>query len=257
MQNSTKSFLEVRGLSHFYRFKKKQNQALKEVSFTVEKNRVLGVVGESGSGKSTMLRILAGLEKKQQGEVWFKGAELKFWLKEQKRQFYQNVGLVLQQPQLSFDPRWPVAKSIAEPLVVHDIDDREERISRVNEIAEKVGLNREDIERLPAQLSGGQLQRAAIARAIILKPELLLLDEPTAALDVSVQAQILNLLKELQNTAQLTYVFVSHDIAALAYVADYLLVLKNGSVVEYGPVEKILSGAQEPYTRLLISSILQ
>ena len=249
--------LEAVNLSHSYKTKHGVVQALQTVSIHIKPAETLGIAGESGSGKSTLLRLLSGQETPQQGSVKFEGKEI--WPSSPKRRkaYFKKIGIVFQQPRLSFDPRWTIRQSLEEPLKIHGIGaSKKKRREMVFDTAHKVGIDPDLLEMPPDRLSGGQLQRAAIARAIIKKPKLVFLDEPTAALDVSVQAQILNLLKKLQEQEGLAYVFVSHDIAVLAFIAHRLMILKKGRIMEEGEAKRILFSPQDDYTKTLLSSVL-
>jgi len=228
-------------------------EVVKGVSFDVHTGETLGVAGESGAGKSTLLRLLTAREKPLSGQVWFDGRLLNK-IKDLKS-YYKKIGIVFQQPRLSFDPRWDLFRSLEEPLVLNHAGSAENRRKTVVETAAKVGLDKSLLDSRPQQLSGGQLQRAAIARAIMLKPALVFLDEPTAALDVSIQAQILNLLKDLQQRDGLTYIIVSHDISVLAWLAKRMIILKEGQVVEENDVDQILNKPQAEYTQTLLNAV--
>jgi len=253
-----KTLLEVKNISHSYKTKHGLLRVLDSVTFTVAEGETLGIAGESGSGKSTLLRILSAQEEPQKGTVRFD--DFRVWpsANESRKDFFRQIGIVFQQPQLSFDPRWTLYRSLEEPLLIHEKGlSADKRQQIVYETAQKSGLSENILQMKPDRLSGGQLQRAAIARAIILKPRLVFLDEPTAALDVSIQAQILNLLKELQQQENMAYVFVSHDIAVLAYIAHRLMILKRGRTVEAGEARTILNNPKTKYTQTLLASVLE
>ncbi len=254
MSDQNKPLLQAEALSQYYNSKQGLIRAVRSVSLELNAGETLGIAGESGSGKSTLLRLLSGLEKPHEGKVRFEGKIISGTPVRERRAYYRKIGIVFQQPQLSFDPRWTLYRSLEEPLRINQYGSAADREKLIRETAGKTGLDKELLTRYPSQLSGGQLQRAAIARAIILKPRLIFLDEPTAALDVSIQAQILNLLKELQQQEGLTYLFVSHDISVLAFLATRIMIIKNGTVVETGPTEKILNEAENDYTRTLLAA---
>ncbi len=255
-QKSASQLLRCENVARLYRVGKLTIQALKDVSFHVHPGETLGIVGESGSGKSTLMRLLLGLEQPDNGSIVFEDANIAEFSKQQLIEFRRKIGIVFQQPQLSFDPRWPVYKSIEEPLVIHHYGDKIARMHRVNELAEQVGLPANLLQQLPAQFSGGQLQRAAIARAIALKPKLILLDEPTSALDVSIQSQIINLLIELQDTEGLTYIFVTHDLTVIQHLANRLIIMREGNIVESGDAQAILANPGKAYTQDLFAATL-
>ncbi len=245
--------IKAEKLTQVYGRGRHEVKVIKSVSFDVYKGESLAVAGESGAGKSTLLRLLTAQEKPMSGQVWF-GDVLLNKMKNLKS-YYKKIGIVFQQPQLSFDPRWNLFRSLEEPLVLIDKVTSEKRREIVIETSERVGLTKSLLASRPDQLSGGQLQRAAIARAIMLKPELVFLDEPTAALDVSIQAQILNLLRDLQEHDGLTYIIVSHDISVLAWLAQRMIILKDGQIVEENKVGQILANPKADYTRTLLKAV--
>lgn len=250
------SLLSIQDVTRVYRLHGKKIWALKEISLEISPNQTLGIAGESGSGKSTLARLLMGLEKPDQGKILYKGNDLAGMNKKTLRAFRRHLGVVFQQPQLSFDPRWTLERSIEEPLRFIAKTKKERRSLLVREAAAQVGLSEELLTMFPQQLSGGQLQRAAIARALIMKPELLILDEPTSALDISIQAQILNVLRELKNKLQMTFIVISHDLPALSYLADQMVIMRNGKVVESGTKDETLRRPQQEYTKMLLASAL-
>ncbi len=247
--------LHVENVSHAYKVNGKHVLVLNNISFTLNAGEIIGIAGESGAGKSTLLRIAAGLEEPQSGMVKFFGEPIPFRKPRSLRQYYRRIGMVFQHPQDAFNPRWPLYRSIAEPLRVQKRRPMQIQ-QQVVELSAQVGLSRDLLRHYPHQLSGGQLQRAAIARALIANPEILFLDEPTAALDVSIQAQILNLLKQLHRQFRFGMVFVSHDLPVLRFIAHRLIVMKQGHIVEQGSTEAIIHQPISPYTRQLIESVL-
>ncbi|MFK0383462.1 dipeptide ABC transporter ATP-binding protein [Agrobacterium sp. NPDC090273] len=230
-------------------------RAVDGVSFSVARGTTHAIVGESGSGKTTTIRTIAGFQKPSGGDVQIAGIDIANLRSEALRQLRRKVQLVYQNPWASLDPRQTIRAIVEEPLLNFDKIPRDERDIRVRAIIEKVGLPADVLSRFPHALSGGQRQRVAIARALILEPEVVILDEAVSALDVTVQAQILNLLAELQRDLGLTYIFVSHDLAVVRQIADTVSVLHNGKQVDYGPVENVFSNPSSAYTRELIEAI--
>ena len=230
-------------------------QALSEVSLNVPRGQTHALVGESGSGKTTALRIALGLEHPTAGSVVLEDTEISGLSWGKQRPLRRQVQLVHQNPFASLDPKYTIKQSIIEPLVSFKIGDRKARTARARELLDQVALPTAYLDRLPTELSGGQRQRVAIARALALKPNLLLLDEPVSALDVSVQAQILDLLTELQRELGLTFLFVSHDLAVVSQISHTVSVMSKGRIVEEGPVAEVFKNPQSAYTRELIDAI--
>ncbi|BCL12335.1 ABC transporter ATP-binding protein [Micromonospora sagamiensis] len=230
-------------------------RAVDGVSFRVRRGRTLAIVGESGSGKSTTGRALLRLHEPTSGAVTFNGADLLAASDDELRRLRSEMQIVFQDTYASLDPRWTIHRALAEPLRLHtDLDDAAIR-ARIVEVMETVGLREEDIDRFPHEFSGGQRQRIGIARALILNPSLVVCDEPVSALDVSVQAQVLDLMKQLQRDLGLTYVFISHDLSVVEMMADEIVVMSQGRVVEQGSVEQIFRTPRHPYTRALLAAI--
>ena len=231
-------------------------RAVDDVSFSIPAGGTLGVVGESGSGKSTTAMIVAGLTRRTSGAVRIDGTDVGDLDRAGLRALRKDVQVVFQDPHSSLDPRMSVAQAIAEPLHVHRVGGRGQRRDRVAELLELVGLHADYADRHPHQLSGGQAQRVSIARALALEPRLLILDEPVSALDLSIQAQVLNLLRRLQRDLGLSYLFIGHDLAAVAYVSDLVAVMHRGRIVEQGAVAAVYENPREDYTRMLLDAIL-
>ncbi|MCW2521967.1 MAG: transporter related protein, partial [Frankiales bacterium] len=229
--------------------------ALSEVSIEVPRGQTHALVGESGSGKTTALRIALGLEQPTAGSVVFEETEISGLSWSKQRPLRRQVQLVHQNPFAALDPKFTIKQSIIEPLVSFKIGDRKSRTARAKELLDQVALPTAYLDRLPTELSGGQRQRVAIARALALQPSLLLLDEPVSALDVSVQAQILDLLTALQRELGLSYLFVSHDLAVVSEISHTVSVMSEGRIVEQGPVAEVFRNPQSSYTQELISAI--
>lgn len=224
--------------------------AVDSASFTLERGETLGIVGESGSGKSTLARLVMAFEKPDAGRVLFEGKDLGQLAHSELRRLRPRFQLVFQDPFGSLNPRRTVGWSIEEPLRATGEADRK----RVAHALEQVGLRPEDAEKYPHEFSGGQRQRVAIARAIVTRPSLLVADEAVSALDMSVQAQILNLLMDLQDELGLAMLFISHDLSVVGSICDDILVMEHGKTVEYGDAEKIMSAPNEAYTRSLLTA---
>ncbi|MCM2403994.1 ABC transporter ATP-binding protein [Rhizobium sp. S153] len=227
---------------------------LKGIDLDLYKGETLGLVGESGCGKSTLARVLAGLTPATGGSVHFEGRAIESLSTREWREMRKRVQLVFQDPFGSLNPRRRVSSIIGEPLRIHDICSGAARKRAVQELMERVGLNPEHYNRFPSEFSGGQRQRIGIARALALNPELVIFDEPVSALDVSIQAQVLNLMRELQQELKLTYLFISHDLAVVRHVCDRIAVMSKGRIVELADAETIYTNASDPYTRELIAA---
>ncbi|WP_353113361.1 ATP-binding cassette domain-containing protein [Microbacterium sp.] len=254
------TLLSVRGLVKEYRQHGSRRgdapfRAVDEVDFDLEEGTTLAIVGESGSGKSTTGRCALRLIEPTAGSVVYDGTELVGLGAEEMRRRRSEMQIVFQDTYASLDPRWTVGRLLAEPLELHERAGRREVRSRVGEMLETVGLDPAHAERYPHEFSGGQRQRIGIARALMLKPRLVVCDEPVSALDVSVQAQVLNLMKDLQEEFGLSYLFISHDIAVVEFMADDVIVMNHGRVVESGHCAEVLADPQDPYTRALLAAV--
>lgn len=229
-------------------------RALEGVSLDIERKRTLGVVGESGCGKTTLGRCILRLIEPTAGEVYFDGVDILKLPSGQLRERRRDMQIVFQNPYQSLDPRMSVLGIVGEPLHTHTSMNHAQVRDRVVELLEQVGLAADFLYRYPHEFSGGQMQRIAIARALALNPKFLVLDEPTAALDVSVQAQIMTLLMELQRDLELTYLFISHNLTLVHYVSDAIAVIYLGKVIEFGSADEIFESALHPYTEALLSA---
>lgn len=230
-------------------------RALDGVSFTLGKGETLGIVGESGCGKTTLGRTLIGLETHRAGEMRLHGVPLWPTARHQRRALRRQIQMVFQDPYSSLNPRLTVLDILTEGLVEHGVIARRDRTAEALRLLQEVGLDPSALNRYPHEFSGGQRQRISIARALSLKPDLLICDEAVSALDVSVRAQILNLLVHLRKTHELSYLFISHDLGVVRHIADQVLVMYLGKVVESGPVASVLDHPAHPYSRALISAI--
>jgi ABC-type oligopeptide transport system ATPase subunit len=230
-------------------------KAVDGVSLTIGAGETLGLVGESGSGKSTTGYCILQLLKPTKGSVRFMGKELTTMASGDLREMRREMQIVFQDPYSSLNPRMTVGNIVAEPLVVHGIGTRQSRQARVRDLLETVGFNPDFTNRYPHEFSGGQRQRIGIARALALNPRLIVCDEPVSALDVSIQAQILNLLKDLQRDLGLAYLFVAHDLAVVRAVSDRIAVMNKGVIVETGAAHEVYTNPQEDYTRALLAAV--
>ena len=253
----SKTLLEVKNLKQYFPvksgFKTIPLKAVDDVSFTINEGETLGLVGESGCGKTTVGRTLLHLYEPTDGEIIFDGEKV---TKKNINQMRKKMQMVFQDPYSSLDPRMTVEDIIGEPLDVHKLySNRKERREKVLELMNYVGLNSEHATRYAHEFSGGQRQRIGIARALAVDPKFIVCDEPVSALDVSIQAQIINLLKKLQDDLGLTYIFISHDLSVVKYISDKIGVMYLGSMVEYGTKGDIFSNPLHPYTKALFSAI--
>ncbi len=245
--------LSVRNLSKTFQRRGQKVLAVDDVSFSLQPGETWALVGESGSGKSTTGRLLSGLTPASGGEVIFEGVSLFSQHAAQWRSVRKDMQMIFQDPLSSLDPKRTVGYSLEEPLIIHGIKNRQRAVA---EMLTQVGLNAEDGRRYPHEFSGGQRQRIGIARALILKPKLIVCDEPVSALDVSIQSQILNLLMALQREYGLAYLFISHDLNVVRHIADNVGVMHRGKIVEQGDSETIFARPTHPYTRYLLNAIL-
>jgi peptide/nickel transport system ATP-binding protein len=253
--------LQARGLKKSFHIKtglfgSREFQAVKGVSFELRKGHTIGVVGESGSGKTTMGLTLLRLHEPSGGEVLFDGRDLLKLDGVEWQKMRRRIQVVFQNPYASLNPRFTIGQTLLEPMEIHGIGtSHAERLARASALLAKVGLDDSALNKYPHEFSGGQRQRVAIARCLTLEPEVLVLDEAVSALDVSVQAQVLNLLKDLQDELGLAYIFISHDLAVVKFIADEVLVMQNGDVVEQAATADLLAGPRQDYTRRLLAAV--
>ncbi len=257
----TQPLLDARGLVKHYPIKGgvmlKEVAAVKavdDVSLSIQPGETLGLVGESGCGKSTFGRAILRLEEPTAGEVWFDGDNILTYDAEQQRALRKKMQIIFQDPFSSLNPRKPVASIVGEPLLIHGMKSRRERDARVLELLRVVGLRQEHMRRYPHMFSGGQRQRIGVARALALNPKLVVCDEAVSALDVSIQAQVLNLLKDLQEDFGLTYLFISHDLHVVEHISDRVAVMYLGKIVEIAASDTIYAQPLHPYTQALLSA---
>ena len=234
---------------------KREIRAVRNVSFSIEKGEALGLVGESGCGKSTLGKLLLGIEKPSSGNIFFEGKNLQEVLRGDRLPFYRKVQSIMQDPYLAFSPRMKVGTFLSEPYVYMEKLSRREALKKAGELLQTVQLNESYLERLPHQLSGGELQRIVIARAMAIKPEVLVCDEPTSALDVSIQSQIIHLLQKLKKERNMSWLFITHDLHVARQMCDRFLVIYRGVIVESFAAED-WERICHPYSQLLFSSVI-
>ncbi len=255
----SEEILRVNNVSRIYETsgggfgRKNRVSALDGVSFNLVQGETLGIVGESGCGKSTLGRIISRLDSPTTGEIIYKGNDIAKKSLAAMRPLRKEIQFIFQDPYASLNPRRQIGAIIEEPMRIHGVS-KDERRARAHELLEKVGLDKNSYEKYPHEFSGGQRQRVVIARALTLKPELIIADEPVSALDVSIQAQVLNLFKELQDEMKLTYIFVAHDLGVVRHISDRIAVMYLGKIVELGSVEEIYNNPKHPYTKALLSA---
>jgi peptide/nickel transport system ATP-binding protein len=249
--------LQVENVSKTFRVQGKKLHAIENVSFTLEAGKTLGLVGESGSGKSTLGRMVLRLLESDKGKILFEGNDLSSITKKKLRELRRNMQIIFQDPKASLNPRMTVGEAIEDAMAIHKIGTKVSRRERMSGLLERVGLPYEVQYAYPHELSGGQLQRVGIARALSLNPKLIICDEPVSALDVSIQVQVIQLLRDLQEEFNLTYIFISHNLAVVEYLSDDIAVLYLGEVVEQAPADELFKTPTHPYTQVLLNSILK
>ncbi|VVB96292.1 Trehalose/maltose import ATP-binding protein MalK [uncultured archaeon] len=260
-EDLSEKLLEIRKLKKYYPvqtgFLSRHSDIIKAVdciSLDINEGETVGLVGESGCGKTTLGKVIIRLEEPAEGEVLFKGMNILSLKGGEMKKYRREVQMIFQDPSASLDPRMTVGNSIGEALLIHGMEDERKRMKRVEELLNEVGLEAGDYSRYPHEFSGGQKQRIGIARALALRPKLIIADEPVSALDISVQAQILNLLTELKEEYKMSYLFIAHNMAVIRYLCDRVAVMKAGKIVEEGEVEEIFEKPKHPYTKALLEA---
>ena len=251
-----KVLLEVKNLKKYFQTPKGQLHAVDNVNFAIEEGKTLGVVGESGCGKSTTGRTILRLLEATDGEIIFKGKNIREYSKAEMKKIREEMQIIFQDPFASLNPRMTVSEIIAEPLIIHKkCKNKEELSNRVKELMDTVGLSQRLVNTYPHELDGGRRQRIGIARALALNPKFIVCDEPVSALDVSIQAQVLNLMKDLQEKLSLTYMFITHDLSVVKYFSNDIAVMYLGELVEKAPSKDLFKNPIHPYTKALLSAI--
>ncbi len=253
-ENKKEKLIEMKNLKKYFPMKKRQVlKAVENVTMDIYKGEILSLVGESGSGKTTLGRTVSRLYTKTNGDILFNGKPVEDY---GRKEFTKKVQMIFQDPQASLNPRMTVGDIVAEGIDIHKLaSSKQERMEKVYKLLEIVGLNREHASRFPHEFSGGQRQRIGIARALAVDPEVLVCDEPISALDVSIQAQVVNLLKDLQRERNLTLLFIAHDLSMVKYISDRVAVMYRGKVVELGTPEAVYGDPVHSYTKSLISAV--
>ena len=251
IKNLYKTYSDSTG---FFGAKQEPVHALKGINLEIKKGEILALVGESGCGKSTLGNCILKLLDVTSGEILFKGENILNYDRKQTKAFRKHAQMIFQNPYSSLNPKMRIKEILEEPLIIHNFKNKKERVL---ETVELCGLNHNDLKKYPHEFSGGQRQRIAIARALVLRPEFIVADEPISALDVSIAAQIINLLIELKNKLDLTFLFISHDLNIVKYISDRIAVLNFGTIVEAGKTDEIFENPRNDYTKLLLNSIPQ
>ncbi len=252
------ALIEVNHLKKYFDVAKGTLHAVDDVSFEIEEQTTLGVVGESGCGKSTLGRTLLRMENPTSGEILYRGQDITKCSRREMKKMRTKLQMIFQDPYSSLDPRLSITQLIEEPLIIHKIySSKEEREKRVNELMDTVGIARRYAHSFPHELDGGRRQRVGIARALALDPEFIVCDEPVSALDVSIQAQVINLLEDLQQEKKLTYMFITHDLSVVRYISDEICVMYLGRVVEKCKSDELFNNTLHPYSQALLGAVLE
>ena len=260
MPQNRKNILKIEGVEKIFdvkvtTFRSKKLYALNKISLDVEKGKTVSLVGESGCGKTTLGKVVSGLYLAETGTIKFNDQDIAHKKPQQRGSLQKNIQMIFQDPYSSLNPRKKVKDILEQPLKIHTKLNAAKRLEAIKKTCADVGIDLDYLTRYPHQFSGGQRQRIAIARAIILNPDLVIADEPISALDVSIQAQVLNLMMDLQEKLGLTYLFITHDISVVKHISDYVAVMYLGEIVEYGTRDQIFKNPQHPYTKMLFSAV--
>ncbi|MDL2295531.1 ABC transporter ATP-binding protein [Lachnospiraceae bacterium OttesenSCG-928-E19] len=256
MENKKEILVKVDQLSKYFQISKNETlKAVDKVSFEIAKGETVGLVGESGCGKSTTGRCMIKLYEPTHGNVYYNGKDIMTYTKEEQKAFCKNVQMIFQNPYSSLNPRMTVKEIVGEGMKLHMNYGANEMDDRIQELLERVGLGRDHMSRFSHEFSGGQRQRIGIARALAVDPQFIICDEPISALDVSIQAQVINMLKNLQEDMGLTYLFIAHDLSVVKYISDKVVVMYLGSVMEYADSDTLYREPLHPYTQVLLSAI--
>ena len=247
--------LEVRNLKKYFKTRYGLLHAVDDVSFTLDRGKTLGVVGESGCGKTTLGRTVLHLTEPTDGQIFFEGRDIMYPKKRELRKLRENMQIIFQDPYSSLNPRMTVSEAIMEPLILRGGMSKDEMLAETRKLMDTVGLASRFENSYPHELDGGRRQRIGIARALALKPKFIVCDEPVSALDVSIQAQIINLMLDLQEEFGLTYMFVTHDLSVVKYISDEIMVMYLGQVVEKAPSDELFANTLHPYSKALLSAI--
>jgi oligopeptide transport system ATP-binding protein len=251
-----RALLEIKDLKKYFRVGRGTLKAVDGISLEIKKGETLGLVGESGCGKTTAGRVLVKLYEPSSGEISYNGENITKAKGQDAKRLNRKLQMIFQDPQASLDPRMVVGDIVAEGIDIHDLArNKNERLDRVHELLETVGINKEQASRYPHEFSGGQRQRIGVARALAVDPEFIVADEPVSALDVSIQAQVINLMRRLQEERGLTYLFISHDLSVVKYISDRVGVMYLGQLVEMAESDELYENPLHPYTRALLSAV--